>query len=326
MTTASTDFRTPDFRTTTPKASFLGWPVETDPTKWSADIVMMGIPQSEPYSGDPCPNDQANAPDAVRAQSGQFFDGLDHWDFDLDMPLGEVLPRCLDIGNVVWAGGSFDDHFANVVATASHIWRQDALLLSLGGDHGVTIPLLRAMEVLKTPVHIVHVDAHLDWRDEVRGVHRGYSSPLRRASECPWVQGITHIGLRGTGSARRGEVEAARAYGAHIYTADQVHLQGIQAVIDSLPRDTAFFITIDADGLDPACMPGVMAPSPGGLRAEQVRSLVMGVAARGPVVGMDLVEIAPSFDFANHLTCITAGRLMIDLIGAAMQRRKTAAS
>lgn len=323
MTTATTNFRAPNFRTTAPKASFLNWPVETDPAKWDADIVLMGIPQSEPYSGDPCPNDQATAPDAIRAQTGQFSDGPDHWDFDLDTPLGEVLPRrCLDIGNVVWNGTSFDDHFANVVAAASQVWRQNALLLSLGGDHGVTIPLLRAMEVLGTRIHIVHVDAHLDWRDEVRGVHRGYSSPLRRASECPWVQGITHIGLRGTGSARRGEVEAARAYGARIFTADQVHQRGMQAVIESLPRDTAFFITIDADGLDPACMPAVMAPSPGGLWAEQVRALVMGVAVRGRVVGMDLVEVAPSFDFANHLSCITAGRLMIDLIGTVMRRRK----
>jgi agmatinase len=320
--TATTEFRTSGFRTTAPKTSFLNWPVETDPAKWDADIVVMGIPQSEPYSGDPCPNDQTNAPDAIRAQSGQFSDGPDQWDFNVGLPLGEVLPsRCLDIGNVIWNGTSFDDHFANAVAAASRVWKQNALLLSLGGDHGVTIPLLRAMEVLQTKIHIVHVDAHLDWRDEVRGVHRGYSSPLRRASECPWVQGITHIGLRGTGSARRGEVEAARAYGARIFTADQVHQQGMQAVIDSLPKDTAFFITIDADGLDPACMPAVMAPSPGGLWAEQVRSLVMGVAARGRVIGMDLVELAPSFDFTNHLSCITAGRLMVDLIGSAMQRR-----
>jgi agmatinase len=307
----------PDFRTAAPAASFLNWPVVTDPAGWSADIALMGVPQSEPYSGEPCPNDQASAPDAIRAQSGQVSDGPAHWDFDLGAPLQEILPaRCLDIGNVAWQGGSYDRHFANVSAVARHFWRQGALLLSLGGDHGVTIPLLMALEVLQRPIHIVHVDAHLDWRDEVRGVKRGYSSPLRRASECPWVSGITHIGLRGTGSARRTEVEAALAYGAKIFTADDVHGIGMAAVIDQLPRDTAFFITIDADGLDPVCMPGVLAPSPGGLRPEQIRLLLRGVAARGRVVGMDVVEVAPSVDFSNHLTCITAGRLMINLIGA----------
>ncbi|HEX9448708.1 MAG TPA: arginase family protein [Dongiaceae bacterium] len=313
----------PHFRTEAPAKSFLGWPVVTDPAGWSADIAVMGVPQSEPYSGEPCPNDQASAPDIVRGQSGQFSDGPAHWDFDLGAPLQDILPpRCLDIGNVAWRSGSYDQHFANVIATARHFWRRDALLLSLGGDHGVTIPLLQALEVLQRPIHIVHVDAHLDWRDEVRGVKRGYSSPLRRASECPWVSGITHIGLRGTGSARRPEVEAALAYGAKIFTADDVHGIGMKAVIDQLPRDTAFFITIDADGLDPACMPGVLAPAPGGLQPEMLRCLLRGIAGRGKVVGMDVVEVAPSFDFANQLTAIMAGRLLINLIGAVYGKRR----
>ncbi len=196
-------------------------------------------------------------------------------------------------------------------------------MLSIGGDHGVTIPLLRALEAVGRPVHIIHIDAHLDWRDDVAGVKRGYSSPLRRASELPWIAGMTQIGLRGTGSARRAEVEAARAYGARLVTAGELHERGMGAVIDELPRDTAFFITIDADGLDPACMPGVLAPSPGGVRPEQVKQLLHGAARRGPVVGMDIVEIAPSFDYANHLTAITAGRLFINLIGAVYGERQS---
>ncbi|MFM7274757.1 MAG: arginase family protein, partial [Gammaproteobacteria bacterium] len=302
--------------TTAPGQGFLGWPIVTDPARWDADVALLGIPQSEPYPGDACPNDQSRAPDAIRAQSAQVSDGPSHWDFDNDAPVRDCLPpRCIDIGNVLCRGTDWAAHAAQVEAVARRIREGGALLLAFGGDHGVTIPLLRALEVLGEPVHIVHVDAHLDWREEVRGVRGGYSSPLRRASELPFVRGMTQIGMRGTGSARREEVEAARAWGSRIVTATEVHRHGIDAIIDSLPRDANFFITIDADGLDPACMPGVLAPVPGGLRPEQVFALLKGVAARGRVLGMDVVEIAPSMDFANALSCITAGRLVMNLLG-----------
>lgn len=305
------------FHTQAPPSGFLDWPVVTDPSKWHADIALIGIPQSESYPGDACPNDQATAPDAIRAQSHQISDGSMHWDFDLDGPLTERSPkRCIDAGNIVWDGTAYDNHSANVESVARQFWRDGTLLLALGGDHGVTIPLLRALGVLGRPLHIVHVDAHLDWRDEVRGVRRGYSSPLRRASELPWICGMTQIGLRGTGSARREEVEAARNWGSDLVTASEVHRLGMAAVINRLPRDADFYITIDADGIDPACMPGVLAPVPGGVRTEQVFELLHGVAARGRVVGMDVVEVAPSFDFSNRLSCITAGRLLVNLIGA----------
>lgn len=307
--------------TVPPDRSFLGWPVVTDPAHWDADVALVGIPQSEPYPGDACPNDQSRAPAAIRAQSGQISDGPSHWDFELGGPASERLPpRCIDIGDIPCDDGDWAAHAARVEAIAARLWSGGALLLAFGGDHGVTIPLLRALAVLNEPVHIVHVDAHLDWRDDVRGVRGGYSSPLRRASELPFVRGMTQIGMRGTGSARREELEAARAWGSRIVTAAEVHRLGIDAVVDSLPREVNFFITIDADGLDPSCVPGVLAPVPGGLRPEQVFALLRGVAARGRVRGMDVVEIAPSMDFANALSCITAGRLVLALLGAVCGR------
>ncbi|MDY0884924.1 arginase family protein [Dongia soli] len=310
-----------DFRSQAPQRAFLDWPVVTNPAEWQADIAIIGIPQSEPYPHDPCPNDQARAPDIVRGQSSQFCDGPERWDFDIGAPLQECLPpRCIDIGNLVWGDEPFDAHFQRVAEAARRLWSSGAMVLAIGGDHGVTIPLLQALDVLQRPVYIVHIDAHLDWRDDVAGVKRGYSSPLRRASELPWIAGMTQIGLRGTGSARRGEVEAALAYGSTLVPAAELHERGIDAIIDDLPRDHAFFVTIDADGLDPALMPGVMGPVPGGVRPEQVKRLLKRLAERGPVVGMDIVEIAPSFDFANQLTSITAGRLFINLIGAMRHR------
>ena len=304
--------------TTRPERPFGDWTVEVDPSRWQGDVALLGITHSEPYAHDPQPNDQTRAPDAVRRRSDiSCYGGRAHWDFDLGTNLGAVLSeRTLDCGNAVRGAEEYGEYAARVQAYAEHLLRAGMQLIVLGGDHGVTIPVLDALEVLGKPIYIVHIDAHLDWREEVGGVRRGYSSPLRWASKRRWIAGMTQIGLRSTGSARRGEVEAARAYGSRLFTATEVHAGGIGPVIASVPDDLPLYITIDADGLDPTVMPGVMAPAPGGLHFEQVAPLLSHLGRRQSVVGMDIVEIAPGLDAANGITCITAGRLIVNLIGA----------
>jgi agmatinase len=318
--------------TTPPVRGFLDWPVTTDPTEWSADVALIGIQDSEPYAHDPRPNDQARAPDAVRLRSEQISYAREHWDFDLDAPLAELLPRCIDMGNVAWDGGSYDAYSAAISARIRHLWQQGAQVLALGGDHGVTIPLLDALDAVGETVHVFHVDAHLDWREEVGGVTRGYSSPLRRASTHPQVSGMTQVGLRQTGSARRAEVEAARAYGSHVFPADTLQEKGWQPVLATIPTGSAVYLTIDADGMDPTEMPGVMAPSPGGILYRELAPVLRRIARRHRVVGMDVVEVAPSFDNANGITAIMAGRLLVSVLGAswapdgAMRRRRAGAA
>ncbi|HEV7431527.1 MAG TPA: arginase family protein, partial [Steroidobacteraceae bacterium] len=92
---------------------------------------------------------------------------------------------------------------------------------------------------------------------------------------------------------------------------------GAAPVLATIPEGAPVYITIDADGLDPTEMPGVMAPAPGGLLFRQLAPLLRAVARAHRIVGMDLVEVAPSFDFANGLTCIMAGRLLLNVMGSA---------
>ena len=94
------------------------------------------------------------------------------------------------MGNVAWSGGCYDDYSAAISAHVRHLWRQGAQIFALGGDHGVTIPILDALDAVGETVHVFHVDAHLDWRAEVGGVPRGYSSPLRWASSKPQITGM----------------------------------------------------------------------------------------------------------------------------------------
>jgi agmatinase len=163
-------------------------------------------------------------------------------------------------------------------------------------------------------MHIV--DAHLDWRADVGGVRRGYSSPLRWASAKPQVSGMTQVGLRNTGSARRAEVEAARAYGSHLFPADQLRERGWAPVLATVPKGSAVSVTIDVDGMDPTEMPGVMAPAPGGILYREMAPVLRQIAREHRVVGMDAVEFAPSHDAANGITAIMAGRLVVVTLAA----------
>jgi agmatinase len=278
--------------------------VVLEPDAWQADVAVIGVTHSEPYAGDEQPNDQTRAPDAIRAQSEQFgFGNGAHYDFSLGGSLHERRPaRRIDCGNRVRGTESIDAYFASVTAALGRLWSAGAQVFLLGGDHGVTIPAIDALAVLGAPVHPVHIDAHLDWRVEVGGVRRGYSSPLYWASTRPWISGMTQVGLRGTGSARRGEVEAALAWGSRLITAADVHDAGWRSVLDLVPRDRLLYLTVDADGFDPSTMPAVMAPAPGGLRFDQVAGLLGALAARQRVVGMDLVELAPRYDVGNAVS------------------------
>ena len=303
--------------TTAPSHPFLDWRVVTDPSAWEADIALLGVTHSEPYAGDPNPNDQTRAPDAIRKQSFQFSGGRQQWDFDLGTDLAGVEPpRCIDCGNVVWQGGDYGDYAGRVSGYARRLFETGCQLFVLGGDHGVTIPILDGLEGVGRAIHIVHIDAHLDWRTDIEGVRRGYSSPLYWASRKAHVSGMTQIGMRGTGSARRAEIESARAYGSHVFTAEDIHESGFSPVMKTIPAGAPVYVTIDADGIDPTEAPGVMSPVPGGLYFASVAPFLRALARDHRIVGLDVVEVAPSFDAPNAITCITAGRLILNAIGA----------
>ncbi len=299
-------------------STFMNFPLHTDLETLEADVAILGLPYGDPYSIDEVTNDQTNAPTAVRVESKRISVAIDHWDFDFGGTLFDGRDiRVVDCGDVPGDANDLKGHYVRAEAAAKIILERGALPISIGGDHGVPIPVFRAFEG-RGPITLVHVDAHLDWRDEVNGAHEGYSSPIRRASEMAWFDRIFQIGLRCQGSARAGEVRDALAYGVDIATAYDVHEKGMAAVLDRIPNGGNYYLTIDADGVDPSVMPAVAAPAPGGLLFPQVRTLIHGLVAKGRVVGMDIVEITPKRD-VNGITSITAGHMILNLIGTAVR-------
>lgn len=305
----------------TSPATFLDFPFVTDLDNLDADIAILGIPYGMPYESSAEPNDQSKAPNAIRRSPSlpDIAYTRNHFDWDLG---GHLLDgrdiKIVDCGNVTADKTDHKVHYRRAEQVARKIFTANTVLITLGGDHGVPIPVMRALEVFGVPITLVHVDAHLDWRHEVNGETQGYSSPIRRASEMPWIDKIVQIGMRGIGSARTGEVDDAIGYGCQIIDAYEMHDIGMAEVLNRIPDGGPYYLTIDADGLDPTIMPAVIAQTPGGLDWLQIRKLIHGLINKGRVLGMDLVEIAPTYDVGN-ITMIHAERLICNFIGASVR-------
>jgi agmatinase len=289
-----------------------------DLDRLEADIAFLGVPYGDAYTFEEIVNDQTNMPAAMRQASDRIVRSPERYDFDLGGPLYDGKPiRTVDCGDVRADPSDLKGHYRRAEAAVRKILAAGALPIAIGGDHGIPIPVLRAMDG-EGPITLVQIDQHIDWRDHVNGVREGYSSPIRRASEMDHVGEIFQIGLRATGSARIEEVEAARAYGAHLITAYELHEVGMDPILDRIPDGGRYYLTVDLDGMDPSIAPAVAGPCPGGVTFVQARKLVRGLVRKGRVIGMDVVEITPKHD-VNRITCITAGRLIVNLIGAAVR-------
>lgn len=293
--------------------------VVTDLDSLDADIAFIGNPYGNAYSIDDMGNDQSKAPTAVRQATDRSVrvGSLDRYDFDIGGPLlmGKDV-RVVDCGDVPGDHLDLQSHNVRAEQAVRKILAAGAMPLMIGGDHGTPIPVFKALEN-EGPITLIQIDAHIDWRNDFNGVYEGLSSPMRRASEMSHINDIFQIGIRAQGSGRTEDLETAEAYGAHIVTAWELHDEGVGAILKRIPDNGRYYITIDADGLDPSVMPAVAGPAPGGVSFYQARKLIHGLVDKGRVVGMDIVEITPSID-VNRITSITAGRLYVNLIGAAI--------
>jgi agmatinase len=261
----------------------------------------------------------ALAADAIRAASQDDAALVEHWDFDLGGPLFDGKSVCcIDAGDIPTAMHDNAGNRARIKAKTREVLALPAVPILLGGDDSVPIPFIAGFAD-QGPVWILQIDAHIDWRDELHGERYGYSSPMRRASEMPYVAGIVQVGIRSVGSARLAEIGAARDYGSRLVTAREVHAHGVEAALRLIPEGARVIVILDCDGLDPCIMPGVVARTPGGLTYTQVIDLIAGLGRRARITGFDLVELYPPADIGG-LSALTAARLLVNLIGAVVRQ------
>jgi len=289
--------------------SFLDLPTVSDWSKLNHNAVVFGAPFGKPYGMQDFPNNQSTAPDRLRDASPRIL--IDQYALDLDLESGSTLASIsvVDGGNIPLRDNDIDQHYSEIEGAVRYLVDRGVLTVSIGGDDGITNPVLRGLDPLND-VTVIQIDAHMDWKNERFGERDGYSSPMRRASEMAHISGIHQVGIRSYGSATAQDLKDAKDWGAKIYLAKDIQENGIELFLNELPEAGKFFITLDVDGLDPSIVPGTVALSPGGLDWMQVVACFEGISKKGQIIGLNVVELAPKNDI-NQISMIVVGRLIL---------------
>ena len=233
------------------------------------------------------------------------------------LPLDEV--RIVDAGDADIVHTDTVASHRNTEQAVRQLLARGALPVVLGGDHAVNIPCIRAFAD-QPPIHLVQIDAHLDFVDSRHGVREGHGNPIRRAAEQAHVTGLTQLGIRNVSSTAREGYDDARRMGATIRSVRQCRKLGTEAVLDLIPVGARYYVTIDIDGFDPSIAPGTGTPSHGGFLYWEVMELLQGLAKRGDVVGVDLVEVAPAYD-PSGITAFLAAQVLLGFLGYIFHER-----
>ncbi|MDH3668237.1 MAG: arginase family protein, partial [Paracoccaceae bacterium] len=290
--------------------TFCDLPAATLETLGDAQVAILGAAHGTPYNPG-VPSHSAGAPAALRSTLEWYDTRRDHIDMDRGEPLMGAT-RAVDIGD---ADTNPDDtgaaNRAAIAQAVAAVRAQGAVPILLGGDDSVPIPFFEGFA--GENVWIVQVDAHIDWRDEVEGVTHGFSSTMRRASEMDQIQGIVQIGARGMGSARAGEVEVARNWGAKLFPMRQIHAEGLGSALEAVPEGANIILTTDVDGLDPALCPAALSAEFGGIGYQQMLDIIEGCGARGRIVGATMIEFVPERD-PHGLAAKAVARILCNLI------------
>lgn len=245
-------------------------------------------------------------PRGVRAASVNFSWARPYgWDYD---PLDRLA--VVDYGDLLFDPGRPETVPDAITDQVAEILKHDVVTLAMGGDHFVTYPILRAHAAKHGPISLIHFDAHSDtWRDEEGRIDHG--TMFFHAAE----QGIVvpdrsvQVGLR---------THNDETHGFHILDAPWVHENGAASTVERIKAvvgDGLCYLTFDIDCLDPAFAPGTGTPVPGGLTMHQAQTILKGLCGVN-LVGMDLVEVAPSYDSAE-ITALAGAGLMQQMLGIA---------
>jgi agmatinase len=291
------------------RPSFLGVS-GTDP---AADYVIAGIPMD---IGTTNRSGTRDGPAAIRRASRMLTDGEhpEHWVEPARMAVA-------DIGDFALALGDIQASLAAIQSQAGTIGH----LLALGGEHGITLPLLRALtQRLGHPVALVHFDAHVDtWPDNF-GQAYAHGSPFYHAINEGLVDPhrMIQIGIRSP--VQKDVMDWTLSHGVTVLSAQDVHASGPAAVAERIldvVGEVPAYLSFDIDALDPGCAPGTGTPEIGGLASWQAQAILRRLK-RIRFVGMDVVEVSPSYDVAE-ITSLAAATMVweyLALLGSSAMR------
>jgi len=295
-------------------ATFMRLPHVADPG--GLDVAIVGVP----YDGGTSYRPGARlGPREIRSQSSlirpySYFQKIAPFD---------VL-NVADVGDVDPPPVSIEKAYEAIEARIGEIADAGARPLVVGGDHSISLPVLRALATRHGPLALVQVDAHIDTWDEYFGGKYFHGTPFRRAIEEGIVEGkrFVQVGIRGP-MYGEDDFDFHREHGITMIDIDQVKARGIAWAIGEIRRVLTgpSYLTFDIDGVDPAFAPGTGTPEVGGLTSHEAQQLVRGLEGL-PLVGADVVEVAPIFDGPGQITALLAANLMFEFLCAIARQRQ----
>lgn len=287
-------------------ASFMRAPQVTDPSE--VDIALIGVPYDNAVTNRPGarhgPREVRNASTMMRT-----IHHVTRTNPYANCRVGDLgdapLPHLFDDAGVV---DDIEQFYQRVVAAG-------ARPLSIGGDHSITFPILKAVGA-QTPVGLVHIDAHTDTWDQFLNTKFSHGAPFRRAVEAGVLdpKRTIQIGIRGAQNADEGWRYSAES-GMRVVFVEELNERGCAAILDEARQivgSAPAYVSFDIDCLDPAFAPGTGTPEFGGLLPAQAQALVRGLDGLD-IIGADVVEVSPPFDYAN-ITALAGATMAYELL------------
>jgi agmatinase len=273
-----------------------------------ADIAVVGVPFDSGVSYRP---GARFGPAAVREASRL----LRPYHPELDVsPFAER--QVVDAGDIAVNPFNIGEAIETLQQEAEALQANGTRLVTVGGDHTIALPLLRAAAKKHGPVALLHFDAHLDTWDTYFGEPYTHGTPFRRASEEGILDtsALSHVGTRGPLYGKR-DLEEDRRLGFGIVTSGDVLRRGVAETVDALRQrigDRPLYVSVDIDVLDPAHAPGTGTPEAGGMTSRELLEILRGLRDLN-LIGADVVELAPAYDHAE-ITAIAASHVAYDLV------------
>ena len=290
----------------------------TDWSKINADVAVLGAPFD---FGTQWRAGARFGPRGIREASTLFsFGHAGAYDHEDDITYLTENVKIVDIGDADIIHTDTLTSHKNIELGVRSILAAGALPVVLGGDHSVNIPCLNAFSDYG-PIHILQIDAHLDFVDEIHGVKYGHGNPMRRAAEKSYVTGLTQVGIRNVSSTAKEGYESAKERNSDILSVRQTRKIGPKNLVSIIPKDANVYVTIDIDTFCPSIAPGTGTPSHGGFLYYEVLEILQGLSKQNKVVGIDLVEVAPDYDHSGSTT-ILAAQILLNFLGFIFHNRK----
>lgn len=277
----------------------------------SFDIGVIGVPFDEgcPY----LPGSRLCAR-GIREQSLRFSK-KGYYNFDekkvfLTKELQEN--RIVDLGDVNIVPTDISGNLDRTTEMVKKVLDKKALLVSLGGDHSITHPVVKGFEALEEPIHVIQFDAHPDFSPISEGFENTNSHPFTHIKQMKHVKSITQVGIR---SVRSFSVVDAEEAGNRIVGMKEFREIGPESIAELLPEGEACYVSIDIDALDCSLVPGCVSAEPNGMTFAELRDSLAALAKHNRIVGLDMVEVAPMLDVKTNITSFLAAQIIVEFLG-----------